>query len=355
MTHTESVETRPEPLSRAKSPGIDAAKATGLLHVDQTASTAFPFTADDRSAALALTAETLTAAGIKTTDRIVVALNNDGDLGGVLVAEAASEIASAAATVGPRGRMRLLRTLENIRANVLVGTPTGVADFLARLHLEFLVDPLDLELRLILLTGEIADPKKIEHLGREFGAQTVELFSDPISGVPIAHKAPKATALIPTRNNLLALAPSATPVADGHLAEIVVRYPWHSTLADASIRTGYLSTPDADSITAPTHTYGDLILIRGRWVSFTALTRALRGIDGIAHWELRIARQGTLDSATVFVSFNRDSLVANGMWHGRIAQAITAITPISIDVEIDPHVREDSAPPSIHDDRGHHL
>ncbi|MFF2107102.1 hypothetical protein [Rhodococcus koreensis] len=355
MTHPESVESRPEPISRGKTAGIDASKAEGLLHVDPTASFAFPLTVSDRAAAIALTAETLTDAGIKPADRVVVALNNDGDLGGVLVAEAAAEIATAAASVGPRGRMRLLRTLENVRANVLVGTATGLADFLARLHLEFLVDPLDLQLRLILLTGEITDSKKIEHLGREFGAQIVELFSDPVSGVPLAHKAQTTAALTPTRDDLLSLVPPSTPVADGDLAELVVRYPWHSSLRDTSLRTGYLGTTDGAALAMPTHTYGDLILIRGRWVSFAALTKALRGIDGIAQWELRIGRQGTLDSATVFVSFNRDSLVTNGMWRGRIAQAITAITPISIDVEIDPHIRQDATPPSIHDDRGHHL
>jgi len=357
MTHTQSIETRPEPISRSNlsAAGITAAKAKGLLHVDSTATAAFPLSAEDRAAAVALTAKTLTDAGVKATDRVVVSLNNDGELGGTLVAEAAAEVAAAAASIGPRGRMRLLRTVENMRANVLVGTATGVADFLARLHLEFLVEPLDLELRLILLTGEIADPKKIEHLGREFGAQTVELFTDPLSGIPIAHKTQSATALTPTHGDLLELATPPETSANGELAEIVVRYPWHSSLAHIGVRTGYLSSRDGESLTMPTHTHGDLLLIRGRWISFSALTKALRGIDGIAHWELRVARQGTLDSATIFVSFNRESLLKNGMWHARIEQAISAMTPISIQVEIDPHVREDSAPPSIRDERGHHL
>ncbi|MDV7357628.1 hypothetical protein R4282_32055 [Rhodococcus oxybenzonivorans] len=357
MTDTQTVETLPEPISRGNlsTAGITAAKAKGLLHVDSTATAAFPLSAEDRAAAVALTAKTLTDAGVKATDRVVVSLNNDGELGGTLVAEAAAEVAAAAASTGPRGRMRLLRTVENMRANVLVGTATGVSDFLARLHLEFLVEPLDLELRLIVLTGEIADPKKIEHLGREFGAHTVELFTDPLSGIPLAHKNQNATALTPTHEGLLELATPAETSANGELAEIVVRYPWHSSLAHIGVRTGYLSSRDGESLTMPTHTYGDLLLIRGRWISFSALTKALRGIDGIAHWELRVARQGTLDSATVFVSFNRESLVKNGMWHARIEQAISAMTPISVQVEIDPHVREDSAPPSIRDERGHHL
>ncbi|WP_257890914.1 hypothetical protein [Rhodococcus sp. USK10] len=357
MTHTHFAATPQEPILRRNvSPaGITPARARGLIQVDPTASTVFPLSADDRAAAVALTAKTLTDAGVETTDRVVVALNSDGELGGALVAEAAASAASAAASVGPRGRMRLLRVLENVRANVLVGTATGVADFLARLHLEFLVDPLDLELRLILLTGEIADPKKIEHLSREFGARTIELFTDPVSGVPIAHKPAKATALVPAREDLLALASPTQSFPDGELAEIVVKYPWHSGLTDVIAGTGYLSTRDGSSIAMPTHTYGDLTLIRGRWVSFSALTKALKGIDGIAHWQLRISRQGTLDSATVHVSFNRESLVQNGMWHARIAQAINAITPISVQVEIDPQVREDSAPPSIRDERGHHL
>jgi hypothetical protein len=352
---TQTTQSLSEPVERTSLPGIDPRKATGLVHVDPTVSSVFPLTVDDRAASITLAAQSLTAAGIKPTDRVVVALNNDGDLGGALVAEACSTFAAAAASVGPRGRMRLLRALENLRASVLVGTPTGVADFLARLHLEFLVDPLDLELRLIVLTGEIADPKSIQHLGREFGAQTVELFTDPVSGVPIAHKDAKTSALVPVRDDLLSFAQPKAEITHDNLSEIVVRYPWHSSLGNTAVRTGYLGSTNDSTAAMPTNTYGDLILIRGRWVSITELKRALRGIDGIAHWELQVRRQGTLDSARIYVSFNRDSLIANGMWHGRIAQAITTITPVSIEVAINSEVREESTPPSIRDERGQHL
>lgn len=332
--------------------GFAAGKATGLLSIDPTAEYAFPLASDDAEAALVLAAETLTAAGLRDKDRVVVALNNDGDLGGNTYATAAARVASAAASSGPRGRMRLLRTIEHLRANVLIGTPTGVADFLARLHLEFLVDPLDLELRLILLTGEISEPGSREHLAREFGAQCVELFTDPVSGLPLGYQGSSDNAITPTRDGLLTLEKLESETAAARF-EIIVDYPWHSTLGTTRVRTGYLT--DSGNLSMPTNTYGDHILVRGRWLSLNALTKALKGIDGIAHWELRVARRGTLDSATVVVTFSRESLVNNGMWHSRIKQSMATLTPISIDLEIDPVVRESPQPPAIRDDRGHHI
>ena len=79
------------------------------------------------------------------------------------------------------------------------------------------------------------------------------------------------------------------------LAELVVVHDWHTALRGIGVRTGYLTTAgsDQDALTAPTHTRGDLVLLRGRWLSIAALTKALRGIDGITHWQLRISRSGT--------------------------------------------------------------
>jgi phenylacetate-CoA ligase len=319
--------------------------------VNPTGSIVFPMTETDRAEARRLAAETLVEAGITAKDRVVVSLNNDGELGGCLVADAVAGVARAAASIGPRGRMRLLRTIEALRANVLVGTPTGVADFLARLHLEFLVDPLDLELRLIILTGEIADPKSARHLSKEFGARTVNVLSDPLTGIPVAAKGPDDTTLIPTRPGTLELTKATR--AGGNLSEIVVRYPWHTSLNEVSVRTGLLV--GGDELDLPIHTTGDLVLVRGRWVSFSELTKALRGIDGISTWRLQISRQGTLDSATVIVSFNRASLIDNGMWRGRIQQTIDALTPVSIGVEISATIQEERTPPLLDDQRGQHI
>ncbi len=117
----------------------------------------------------------------------MVALNNDGELTGPLLAQAAAGIAEAAAAPGPRGRMRLLAVLRAVRGDTLVITPTGAMDLLARLHLEFLVDPLDLGLRRIVLTGEIASPGTAAHLAAEFDAEVTELYTDPVFGLPVAH------------------------------------------------------------------------------------------------------------------------------------------------------------------------
>ncbi|TDD80835.1 hypothetical protein [Actinomadura rubrisoli] len=337
-------------------------KTAGLLSVSPEADLVAPLAGPDRDAARELAAETLRAAGIGASDRVVVALNDDGEPAGSLVAQAAAGIAEAAASVGPRGRMRLHSALEAVGATALVTTPTGAMDFLARLHLEFLLDPLDLELRHILLVGEIPSPNTSAQLASEFETSVRELYADPFLGVPIAQRAPSGAALTPVRDGLLGLAPPAKDVLldapyGAGLAEIVVTPSWHSSLGGAALRTGHAVrlSGGEDGVPAPAHTAGEHVLIRGRWVSLPKIASALARIDGLASWDLRIKRDGTLDAAALHVTFARESLVGNPMWKSRIAQALYALTPVSIDVVVEPEVREDRRPGTVTDERGHHL
>jgi hypothetical protein len=343
--------------------------ASGLLNVAPTADVVIPFTAADRAAQAELTAAALSRAGLGERDRVVVALNSDGDLTGARIAEAAASVAQAACSVGPRGRMRLLAAIEAVRATALVATPTGAADFLARLHMEFLVDPLDLELRHLVLAGEIADLATCRHLAAEFGAAVSYLYLDPVFGTGLA--AGDATdpeaGLDPVQPGLLAAAPLAEDrvldlsTVDGHphsgRAELVLRPTWHSQFADTMVRTGEVVnfSPEAKGLPAPSHTVGDHILIRGRWLSLTRLRAALAKIDGIGQWRLVVNRDGTLDVASLQVVFMRKTLIGNQMWRSRIADALYAVTPIAVGIDIGPDISEEAAAPVVEDRRGHHL
>ena len=354
-------------LSRAdlSGAGVTPRKATGLLLASPLAEVVAPLDDKDLETAIAITSTTMAAAGIGSEDRVVIALANDGELTGGIYAQAAARISEAVVGVGPRGRMRLLKTLEALRATVLVITPTGAQDFLARLHMEFLVDPLDLELRQLVLMGEISDPKAFRHLAREFGAEIVELFADPLTGIPVAHRRPTSTEAdwqsLDARSELH-LAPIAVdqvaeaPFPAGAL-EYVVRHPWHSTLGSTALRSGLVAVVDDQTkgMPAPSQTVGDHILIRGRWLSLTRLTNAMRAIDGITRLRLEIDRKGTLDTASVRVTFGRESLTGNPMWKGRIEQALHDLTPIHIDVIIEAGVEESPEPLQVVDHRGHHL
>ncbi|WP_116202639.1 hypothetical protein [Amycolatopsis circi] len=336
---------------------VNPAKATGLLVATPTARTVIPFGKQERESARELTRETLVQAGVSPGDRVVVSLNNDADLTGSRIAEAAAEVGDAAVSVGPRGRMRLLETLERVAANVLVATPSGAADLLARLHMEFLVDPLDLELRLLLLVGEITDDKTRRHLAAEFGATVVEVYLDPVTGVPVAHRAPSGE-LVAVQSGLLALAAldQDTLVTGPARGELIARHTWHPDLAGVALRTGYVAErSEGGALLAPQHTVGTALLARGQWLSVDEIGAALRKIDGISRWRLEISRPGTLDTATLTVSFNRESLIRNGMWKGRIEQVLTALTPVTIEVQVSEHVQEEPAAPAIADHRGHHL
>ncbi len=233
-------------------------------------------------------------------------------------------------------------------------------DFLARLHLEFLLDPLDLELRHLFLLGEVASPGVVSQLAAEFEASVVELYADPYFGVPLARRV--GPSLEPVREGLLGLAPPdkdavlEPPYAEGP-AELVLTPSWHSTLGSAVLRTGQAVAlaGGETAVPAPAHTVGSHVLVRGRWVSIPQVSAALARIDGVSHWDLRISREGTLDSAALHVTFKRDTLVKNPMWRGRIQQALLALTPVDIDVVVSPEISETVRPGVVTDTRGQHL
>ncbi|TMR15021.1 hypothetical protein ETD86_27905 [Nonomuraea turkmeniaca] len=340
--------------------GAAGRTAEGLLLVSPDVSSVFPMSQDDRTAAAGLTAAALRAAGVSERDRVAVALSEPA---GALWTAAAADVAQAAADVGPRGRMRLHHALSALRATTLVATPTGAMDFLARLHLEFLLDPLDLGIRNIVLTGEIASKRTLGHLAGEFAARVTEVYSSPFGGTALAWRAAEEDPLIPLADGMLGLAalakdtePDAGPDVgpDAGPAELVVTPRGHSTLGDAVLRTGQVAGA-GDGIPAPAHTVGEHVLVRGVWLALPRVEKALSKIDGVAGWDLRISRQGTLDAAVLTVTFNRESLVGNPMWRSRIQQAIQALTPISITVEIAQEVAELPRPATVTDLRGHHL
>ncbi|GAA3811128.1 hypothetical protein GCM10022226_34490 [Sphaerisporangium flaviroseum] len=336
--------------------GKAARGATGLLQVAPDASSAWPLDAADHAAALGLTARALAAAGVGDRDRVVVAL---GEPAGALWAAAGAEAAAASASVGPRGRMRLHHALKSLGATTLVITPTGAMDFLSRLHLEFLLDPLDLGLRHLVLVGEIASRRTLSHLAGEFEAGVTEVYANPYSGGALAWRDSDTAPLTPLAGGLLGLASldKDSPFeGSGGLAELVLTPSAHSALGDAVIRTGQVAqVGDAAEIPAPSHTVGDHVLIRGVWLSLPRIEKALAKIDGVSHWDLAIARQGTLDSATLRVSFNRQSLIGNPMWRSRIEQSMSALTPIKLGVEVSGEVAETARPGTVSDARGHHL
>ncbi|GAA3215596.1 hypothetical protein [Nonomuraea helvata] len=327
--------------------GAAAHAATGLLLVSPDVSSAVRLEPQDHG----LTAQALREAGVGARDRVVVAL---AEPAGALWAAAAADVASAAADVGPRGRMRLHHALTALKATTLVITPTGAMDLLARLHLEFLLDPLDLGLRNIILTGEIASTRTMGHLAGEFESRVTEVFAGPFTGGALAWRASEEDPLTPLADGVLrvaSLTKDDAPDPAAELAELIVAPP----PGDAVLRTGLVTRLGGTGIPAPAHTVGDHVLVRGVWLALPRIEKALSKIDGVAGWDLTISRQGTLDTATLTVTFSRASLVRNPMWKSRIQQAVHALTPISINVEIAQDVSETPAPGTVNDLRGHHL
>lgn len=331
-------------------------KATGLLQMPSTGDVAAPLAVEEMPAALDVSAGHLAGAGLRPADRVVVAINNDGVGVGSHLSLAAARACEAVVNAGPRGRMRLLRAVEGSGASALVVTPTGAMDLLARLHIEFLVDPLDLGIERVVLVGEIPSPGCERQLAMEFGAHVGSVLCDPFFGVAAGHR--DGAQLVADPGHVVA-APLADDVAVAPEAgpyELVLRPAWSGPLAGAHLRTGWVglaTTGTAGALPWPTATVGDRILTRGHWLSVRAVAGALRLIDGIEAWSLEVRRDGTLDQVRLRVAFNRPSLTRNPMWAGRINASLSALTPVDVEVEVvdDPAAIGDR----VVDHRGHHL
>jgi phenylacetate-CoA ligase len=324
-----------------------------LVQLAATGDVGVGMSADEHAALVALTGRHLRALGVVPDDRVLVALNGDGVTCGSLVARAAAEVASAAVSFGPRGRMRLLRAIRSFRPTVLVATPTGATDLVARLHREFLVDPLELGIERVVLAGELTTEAVERQLGQELDAVVGSLLCDPWTGAGVAHV---TTAGVLEHEGHLVVAPldrdEEVEPAPGARYELVVRPTWSSALMDARLRTGYVVPGAGGGIGAPIGTVGDRVLVRGQWVSVHQLVAALRLIDGIQAWTFEVRRDGTLDVATLHVAFNRPSLEENPMWRSRLVESLDGIAAVDIEVVVDAAC---VGRPQIDDRRGHHV
>jgi hypothetical protein len=295
----------------------------------------------------------LEAAGFGKNDKVLFALAQDGSPAVGLLAQAAAGLTASVAVTSPRGRLRLLSTIRALKPTVLVTTPCGAADFLARLYLEFNVDPVELDLTKIVLVGEIASPGVAKRLAKEFEADLSELYCDSIFGAALAARRGSGWTVADDRTLALGTLRADEILAEGVAGEgeLLLR------AGDTVIRTGQVIRGDAGDAGLFNHTVGEHVLARGQFVSLPLLRRQLALIDGVARWTLTVDRgDRTLDNLLLTVAFDRESLVANPMWKGRIQQAIAAATPVHVDIETE-LVSPDVAGPkdSVVDLRGHHL
>lgn len=316
---------------------------------------------EQRQAAVAQTAAVLAGAGLGTDDRVLVALAVDGAGSGALLLEAVRGVARSVCHVDPRGRTRLLAAVNAVAPSTLVITPTGAADLLARLHLEFLVDPMELGLRRIVVVGELASDAILRHLESEFDADVVQVWVEPVLGVGLGWRVAGSVDVDVVDETVLHLSrldEDAATVGGSGLAEWTVELSRFAAVPELPFRTGYVAdAPDrvgSGRVPVPVATVGDHLLIRGRWFSLPALERALRPIDGIAGWTLHISRSGTLDQAALTIALGRQSLVDNPMWESRLREAVKAVTPISVAVTTSAADGEDPAG-LVCDERPQHL
>jgi len=337
-----------------------SAPAGSILFAGEPAEEALGLGADDWNAAEAMAREALKGCELGSRDRVLIAMEQPGSPAVALLARAAAPLVQSVAVAGARGRMRLLAAIRSLKPNVLIITPCGAADFLARLYMEFNVDPVELGIERIVIGGEVATGGLRKRLAREFEAEVAELYFDPFFGLPLAVRcggpweAVNGTvALAAVGSDELLSEDLADDVGD---AEIVIRPKFCAALTDAVLRTGTLRAPPKSDAGLFDRSFGDHVLLRGRWVSLGALRRQLALIDGVSAWTLEIERgDRTLDAATLKVGFNRETLVKNPMWLARIEQAIAAACPVSIAVETYLAGEAEGKPRGAVDDRrGHH-
>jgi len=306
-----------------------------------------------------LSRRSLELAGLAKNDRVLFAINHDGSPSVGLLAQAAAPMVSSTSVTSPRGRLRLLSTVRTLKPNVLVTTPCGAADFLARLYMEFNVDPVELNLTKIILVGEIASPGVRKRIAKEFEADLSEVYCDPVFGAALAARRSGNWEL--ADENALAIGALASDdiLSEGLSAdgELLLRPTWSAAMSNSVIRTGHVIKGDTADAGLFNHTVGDHVLARGQSVSLPLIRRQLALIDGISRWTLTIDRgDRTLDNLVLTVAFDRETLVSNPMWKGRIQQSLSAATQVHVEVKTE-FLSSDQAKERevVVDLRGHHL
>jgi phenylacetate-CoA ligase len=396
------------------------APGSGLIFAQSPADTGVSLSPAEVEAMQALSRTSLEIAGLEKRDRVLMAVSQEGSPSAHLLAQAASTLAGSVAVTSPRGRLRLLTTIRTLKPNTLVITPCGAADLLARLYLEFNIDPVELELTRIVLLGEIASPGLRKRLGKEFEAEVSELYCDPVFGAALAARSgvgwevadPETLMIAPIENSPPPLrgrsapppeaagcetqtgrfppgagwgvvpplgdstkiseggdsTPHPSPLRGADLplrgggafieeGELILSPTWASSLAGSAIRTGQVIQGKAGDAGLFNHTVGEHVLARGQWLSLPRLRKQLALIDGAARWSLTIDRgDRTLDSIVLTVGLDRETLVSNPMWTGRIQQAVAATTPVKVEVKTELATPDDGQPKeAVIDLRGHHL
>jgi len=341
--------------------------ATGALcFSDEPNEISLPLALEEMVGSQEISRQTLSALNLHNSDKVLVHLNQNGSPATTLLAQAFTEFVASVSTIGPQGRMRLLSTIKQIQPNVLVTTPCGAMDFLARLYMEFNVDPIELGLEKIILTGEIASPGTHRRLANEFESDIYDLYCDPYFGVALAtgqqgkwqSNASDHIGVAEINSDVIISndISAHSPQSCDKTTELVITPSWSSALNETVLRTGQIIQADTEQKGLFNHTVGEHVLVRGRWVSLQKIKQSLKTIDGITDWTLGVDRgEGTLDAPTVHVSLNRDSLVNNPMWQKRIEESLTAATPVHLNVETQllEEAPEESNP--VNDLRQHHL
>ncbi len=319
-----------------------------------------PVTLEELNSLREVSRKTWSLAGLKQNDRVLVSTHREGSFPVASEPEVLVPLCKAVTYAQPRGRLRLLKTVKQFKPTVWVTTPCAALDFLARLYLEFNVDPFELGIEHIVLVGEIASPGAHKRLADEFESKVTDLYADPIFGAALSTRVDgKMVCGEPGCVALASLSDNAV-ISDGwgadQEAEIVLRFTNIKALAGTTVRTGQVVVP-AEAVNSFHRTIGDQILARGRWLSLPMLTKALKLIDGIQAWQLQLERgEGTLDRVTLNLGLNRETLVSNPMWQGRIRESLASVTPLAIKVETYLLTPDDEQPDGlVLDQRGHHL
>lgn len=287
-------------------------------------------------AARRITARCLLAAGILDSDRAVVALNSDGAGVGVLWAEAASTVCRAATATRADGTRRLLGRLSAANATVLICTPTA-----ARQLAQLVDDEPDRHprLRRVIVVGEIIAGCDAQTISSSLGCLVSEAWPDPVFGVALAWRDALSSAAFRRVDPALL----TTEAVTDDVAEWIVHPSWCDELHGISYRSGVVCvSSDCDVLDRPRWTTGDHLLIRGRWLSCSALERELNGL-GVERWQLRVRRLGTGEHIELAVASETVD---------PIHAALPTVTPLRVEVTME---QFSDTVPRLRDERGHHL
>lgn len=316
-------------------------------------------THEDQLGITRLYRESYEVMGVRDTDLVDISGTYHWVAGGLLRDEAMRSLGAAVIPSGPGQSEQRLRVLKDTRATVLQAF-TPYAEELTRQFEANGIDPRrDLNIRLVIISGELRDSKAKHRLEEAWGGAAVrECYGVSEAGLVAAECFEVGDGMHLSPHCIIEVIDPETgrTVAPGQPGEIVTTELMRKGQPFIRFRTGDITEgiryePCACGRSSPRMgrilgRRSQIPRVRGLFVPPALIERAVREYPQAGAWKLIISRPGTMDAVNLQVELPAQSDISD-----KLTRTLKAAVGITIQIEPVPPASIDASTPQIVDQR----